>query len=452
MVRVGERSARLRRGRRCAGAPPARRDGRRRRRGRCRSLRCARASARRRAGRAASARRTAPREARVAPQAADVERVADHRHDAAARRLRPAARVDADLDAAGDERVDRALDEALGAAEGRVALADDAELHRGAAARAPRSRRGARRPRRRRAPRAASAGSPSGCCRRSRCCRRGGSGARSTRRRGAARCHGPHSASPLGPNSATTGVPIAAAMCIGAESTPTKSRAPADQRRELGQRQLLRRGRRPAPSSRARIAWTSACSAGSGAPVSTSGQPSAARRSTSAALACAGQHLNSQREPGCISTKAAAREAVLPQQRVRARLGGGAGHEHQPLVGVVGPEAEPAQRVEVGLDRVPQRRARRQVAVRERRRATARRRRHAPARRRGARRTAASATRRAGARSGGRRGRSAAPAAPATAATRRAPARAGPGASGCGRSCAARLIAGWPASIGAVSR
>ena len=37
--------------------------------------------------------------------------------------------------------------------------------------------------------------------------------------------HGRHSFSPLGPNSATTGVPIAAAMCIGAESTPTKTRA-----------------------------------------------------------------------------------------------------------------------------------------------------------------------------------------------------------------------------------
>src|SRR5712691_4880959 len=39
--------------------------------------------------------------------------------------------------------------------------------------------------------------------------------------------HGPHSFSPLGPNSATVGVPIAAARCIGIESTPTKSRARA---------------------------------------------------------------------------------------------------------------------------------------------------------------------------------------------------------------------------------
>src|ERR1700694_622642 len=34
---------------------------------------------------------------------------------------------------------------------------------------------------------------------------------------------GPHSSSPLGPKSATTGVCMAAAMCMGAESTPMKS-------------------------------------------------------------------------------------------------------------------------------------------------------------------------------------------------------------------------------------
>src|SRR6266513_92661 len=36
---------------------------------------------------------------------------------------------------------------------------------------------------------------------------------------------GPHAVSLLGPNSATTGVCIAAAMCIGAESTPISMRA-----------------------------------------------------------------------------------------------------------------------------------------------------------------------------------------------------------------------------------
>src|SRR2546427_5867801 len=38
---------------------------------------------------------------------------------------------------------------------------------------------------------------------------------------------GPHSSSPLGPKSATTGVCMAAAMCMGAESTPMNSFARA---------------------------------------------------------------------------------------------------------------------------------------------------------------------------------------------------------------------------------
>src|ERR1051325_1104547 len=37
--------------------------------------------------------------------------------------------------------------------------------------------------------------------------------------------HGPHSLSPLGPKSAMVGVPMAAARCIGIESTPMKRRA-----------------------------------------------------------------------------------------------------------------------------------------------------------------------------------------------------------------------------------
>src|SRR5260370_295016 len=39
--------------------------------------------------------------------------------------------------------------------------------------------------------------------------------------------HGPHTSSLLGPNRATVGVPIAAARCIGIESTPMKRRARA---------------------------------------------------------------------------------------------------------------------------------------------------------------------------------------------------------------------------------
>src|SRR4030095_15638953 len=78
-------------------------------------------------------------EARVAPDAADVERIADDGRDAPGAFSRPFARVDADLHATLRERVDRALDEPLRSAEGRVTLAPDAEPHRGAAAVSARS-------------------------------------------------------------------------------------------------------------------------------------------------------------------------------------------------------------------------------------------------------------------------------------------------------------------------
>src|SRR6185295_8942190 len=132
-------------------------------------------------------------------------------------------RVDADLDAAFLQRVDRPLGKALGATEWRVALADDAKPHRRGSTSV-----------------AASNSSTAAATRASGSVSRQSErllppqpllpqGRHGCRLDATMRCgtiHGPHSASPLGPNNATAGVPIAAAMCIGAVSTPMKSLAP----------------------------------------------------------------------------------------------------------------------------------------------------------------------------------------------------------------------------------
>ncbi len=119
--------------------------------------------------------------------------------------------------------------------------------------------------------------------------------------------HGPHAISDDGPKSATTGVPTADAMCIGAESTPTNRRARAvsaasSRSESIPPRSATRLA--AAGESCARIASSSARSRPSGAAVSTTGRPSATMRSTSAATRSAGQHLKNQREPGWACTKA----------------------------------------------------------------------------------------------------------------------------------------------------
>ncbi len=137
------------------------------------------------------------------------------------------ARVQRHRDAALEQRLERALDEALGAAVRRVALADDGEPHEQAPSLA--------------APVSASSDASAACTRstgsvvrhsetlpppqpsrpqgRHECC-----GDATTR---CATRQGPHAISLDGPNSASAGVPIAAAMCIGAESTPANARAQA---------------------------------------------------------------------------------------------------------------------------------------------------------------------------------------------------------------------------------
>lgn len=136
---------------------------------------------------------------------------------------------------------------------------------------------------------------------------------------------GPHSRSPDGPKMPTVGVPIAAAMCIGAESTPTNSRARAARaasslsdswpeksrvdadslcvpgtslaRREAESRVYRDRGQATATRA-ACTAAISAISLASGAEVSTMGRPFAASASHSAATRSAGQHLKAQRDAG----------------------------------------------------------------------------------------------------------------------------------------------------------
>src|SRR4029450_5580890 len=72
------------------------------------------------------------REARVARDSTDVAGVADDGLDAVRPRVGPRPRVNAYLHAALVQCLNRALDEALRATERRVALANDAESHRGA--------------------------------------------------------------------------------------------------------------------------------------------------------------------------------------------------------------------------------------------------------------------------------------------------------------------------------
>src|SRR5690349_22320567 len=157
------------------------------------------------------------REGPVAPYLADVERVhAQHAARAPAFRL---PRNQRHFGAGALERRQRARDETLGAAKCVVALAHDCKPEFHAAWRSSRA-----------AAWTTSTGrnvrhsltlpppQPSRPHGRQVCV------LVMTRRSTA---HGPHSSSPLGPKSATVGVPMAAARCIGIESTPMKRRARA---------------------------------------------------------------------------------------------------------------------------------------------------------------------------------------------------------------------------------
>src|ERR1022692_1998697 len=162
------------------------------------------------------------REARVPPQTADVERIANDGLEAAGARRRPIARINADADVALEQCVDCPLEKALSPTESRITLSNDTEPHFAAPSSLAASSSRA-------APTTRDTGSftrqseillppqpllPQGRQRNS---------ADVTTRFGTT--VGPHSASPLGPKAATTGVPTAVAICIGAESTPMRRRA-----------------------------------------------------------------------------------------------------------------------------------------------------------------------------------------------------------------------------------
>src|SRR3954462_6014570 len=158
----------------------------------------------------------------VAPHLADVEGInAQHAARAPALRL---ARDQRHLGAGALERRQRPGDEALGAAIGRVALAHDREPHflcRPHAARASSSRA------------AAYTASTGSSVRHSLTLPPPQPSTRHGRQewllviRRCSTFQGAHSSSLEGPKRATVGVPIAAARCIGIESTPIKSLARA---------------------------------------------------------------------------------------------------------------------------------------------------------------------------------------------------------------------------------
>ena len=134
----------------------------------------------------------------------------------------------------------------------------------------------------------------------------------------------------LGPNAVTTGVPTAAAICIGAESTQMNRRADAINAASSVQRQLARRDRRSAPWSRLDRVDERPLGRVGRDPVITSGQPSPpADAIEERAVDFAGQHLKSQRDPGWTMTKSSRSQLVRLQQPSNARLRVSAG-DHAP--------------------------------------------------------------------------------------------------------------------------
>src|SRR5450631_1704021 len=255
----------------------------------------------------------------IAPEAPDVERIADHRLDELQARLRPLSRVERYRDATLEQCLERAFDETLSASVRRVALADDGQAHYAPLGSVAASM----------SVRAACTRSTGSVVRHSEILPppqpsmpqgRHGCAAEATTRW--ATPQGPHSISPLGPNSATTGVPIAAAICMGAESTPTKARASrvsAANSRRLSAPVRSTMREREALAHADRIASTSARSRASGAPVTAMRMPAAVKRSSKAAECSGGQHLNSQREPGCIWMKrCGSRPCCASRLRTRA--------------------------------------------------------------------------------------------------------------------------------------
>ena len=228
------------------------------------------------------------RKSPVAPDVANVKRVADYRRKRAFAR-RPCARIQRQGHILPLERGERVGDKALGPAVRRVALPGDADFHL-SVERARAAPRGRARP-------AAWSGSPRSCCRRSHRCRRADGVL--VRSDNAVRRHpGTHSISPLGPNNATAGVPVAAAICIGAESTPTKALARAvnaassERFNPPGKVDHSRRNASEQVVYQCLFDWVGSAGENDALAFLRQQVISSATRRT-------GQHLKCQREPGC---------------------------------------------------------------------------------------------------------------------------------------------------------
>src|SRR5512145_882303 len=142
-----------------------------------------------------------------------IGRIAGDLPEAFTRRPVPTAGDESHLGPLAGQRAERPLDEALRPAVGVVALTDDGDLHRASSSWAASStastlsevRQSLTLP----PPQPSIPHGRQGCC------------WLLMTRNGTP--HGPHCLSPDGPNKATVGVPTAAAICIGAESTPMNS-------------------------------------------------------------------------------------------------------------------------------------------------------------------------------------------------------------------------------------
>ncbi len=160
------------------------------------------------------------------------------------------------------------------------------------------------------------------------------------------------------------GVPMAAAMCIGAESTPKKSRARAAERPHLAQRQLPGEVRH-----RDAGALEDALHDGLLARVGRAGEheavPVPGQALQELGVALVGPRLEEPARGRVDVQEALGRQAVLREEGIDLRLRLGAGNHHEALLVLGGIQPHAAKGVEIQLHGVPGRPPGHRVAVRE---------------------------------------------------------------------------------------
>ena len=135
--------------------------------------------------------------------------------------------------------------------------------------------------------------------------------------------HGPQLLSPEGPKRATTGTPRAAAMCIGAESTPRKSvarsKTAASSAREVRPTKSI-----AGAAARDRTRLAASISPGSGPLVTATAIPRRVRWARTVAHPASGHALKSQRETAWRTTRGCpgARPAAASRPTIRTRASG----------------------------------------------------------------------------------------------------------------------------------